>query len=78
MSQWHEFVMLFEQEGANRRELSRRFGVSPTIGYRLWACSQTAGKRGLADRSRRSIRPGAARRRWKDWCWRAARWISPV
>jgi transposase-like protein len=36
MSQWHEFVMLFEQEGVNRRELGRRFGVSPTIGYRLW------------------------------------------
>src|ERR1700720_900954 len=24
----HEFVMLFEQEGVNRRELCRRFGIS--------------------------------------------------
>jgi transposase len=44
MSQWHEFVMLFEQEGVNRCELGRRFGVSPTIGYRLWARWRTAGK----------------------------------
>ena len=53
MSQRHEFVMLFEQEGVNRRELCRRFGVSPTIGYRLLARWRTAGKAGLADRSRR-------------------------
>ena len=32
MSQRHEFVMLFEQEGVNRRELCRRFGISPTVG----------------------------------------------
>jgi hypothetical protein len=69
MSQWHEFVMLFEQEGVNRRELGRRFGVSPTIGYRLWACWRTG-------HAARSIRPGAARRRWKAWCWRATRWIA--
>ena len=37
MSQRVEFVMLFEQEGVNRRELCRRFGISPTIGYRLLA-----------------------------------------
>jgi hypothetical protein len=53
MSQRHEFVMLFEQEGVNRRELCRRFGVSPTIGYRLLARWRTDGKVGLADRSRR-------------------------
>ena len=53
MSQRHEFVMLFEQDGVNRRELCRRFGVSPTIGYRLWARWRAAGKAGLADRSRR-------------------------
>ncbi|HEX4185405.1 MAG TPA: IS481 family transposase [Stellaceae bacterium] len=53
MSQRHEFVMLFEQEGVNRRELCRRFGVSPTIGYRLWARWRAEGKAGLADRSRR-------------------------
>jgi transposase-like protein len=53
MSQRHEFVMLFEQEGVNRRELCRRFGVSPTIGYRLLARWRADGKAGLADRSRR-------------------------
>ena len=53
MSQRHEFVMLFEQEGVNRRELCRRFGISPTLGYRLWARWRQAGKAGLADRSRR-------------------------
>ena len=59
MSQRHEFVMLFEQEGVNRRELCRRFGISPTIGYRLWARWRQEGKAGLADRSRRPRRsPG--------------------
>ena len=59
MSQRHEFVMLFEQDGVNRRELCRRFGVSPTIGYRLWARYQPEGKAGLADRSRRPQRSPA-------------------
>lgn len=59
MSQRHEFVMLFEREGVNRRELCRRFGISPTIGYRLWARWRQEGKAGLADRSRRPRRsPG--------------------
>jgi len=53
MSQRHEFVMLFEQEGAHRRELCRRFGISPTLGYRLWARWRQEGTAGLADRSRR-------------------------
>jgi transposase-like protein len=53
MSQRHEFVMLFEQEGVNRRELCRRFGISPTIGYRLSGRWQQEGAAGLADRSRR-------------------------
>jgi transposase InsO family protein len=53
MSQRHEFVMLFEQEGANRRELCRRFGISPTLGYRLWSRWRQEGQAGLADRSRR-------------------------
>src|SRR5882724_6602535 len=59
MSQRHEFVMLFEQDGVNRRELCRRFGVSPTIGYRLWARYRQEGKAGLADRSRRRQRSPA-------------------
>src|ERR1700682_3502024 len=53
MSQRHEFVMLFEQEGVNRRELCRRFGISPTIGYRLLARYRGNGKAGLADPARR-------------------------
>ena len=53
MSQRHEFVMLFEQDGVNRRELCRRFGISPTIGYRLLARWRQEGQAGLADRSRR-------------------------
>ncbi len=53
MSQRVEFVMLFEQEGVNRRELCRRVGMSPTIGYRLLARYRQEGKAGLADRSRR-------------------------
>lgn len=56
MSQRHEFVMLFEQEGVNRRELCRRFGISPTIGYRLWSRWRQEGAPGLADRSRRPQR----------------------
>jgi len=59
MSQRHEFVMLFEQEGVNRRELCRRFGISPTIGYRLLARYRGNGKAGLADRSRRPQRSPA-------------------
>src|SRR6266404_99348 len=59
MSQRHEFVMLFEQDGVNRRELCRRLGVSPTIGYWLWGCYQQEGKAGLADRSRRPQRSPA-------------------
>jgi transposase len=52
--------MLFEQDGVNRRELCRRFGISPTIGYRLWARYRQEGHAGLADRSRRPQRsPGA-------------------
>ena len=53
MSQRLEFVVLFGQEGVNRRELCRRFGISPTIGYRLLARYRQEGEAGLADRSRR-------------------------
>ena len=56
MSQRHEFVMLFGQEGVNRRELCRRFGISATLGYRLWARWRQEGPAGLADRSRRPQR----------------------
>jgi len=59
MSQRLEFVVLFGQEGMNRRELCRRFGISPTIGYRLLARYRQEGAAGLADRSRRPHRSPA-------------------
>jgi transposase InsO family protein len=52
MDQRREFVSLAMQEGMNRRELCRRFGISPDIGYK-WIARWTAGDRELKDRSRR-------------------------
>ena len=37
MDRKREFVRLALAEGVNRRELCRRYGVSPTLGYRLLA-----------------------------------------
>jgi transposase InsO family protein len=51
MDQRREFVQLAMQEGANRRELCRRFGIHPDIGYK-WLERWTSGE-ALADRSRR-------------------------
>jgi transposase InsO family protein len=48
-----EFVLLATQEGANVRELCRRYGISPTTGYRYLARWRAAGVAGLADGSRR-------------------------
>lgn len=51
MDQRREFVRLAMQEGVNRRELCRRFGISPDVGYKWlgrWAANGE-----LADRSRR-------------------------
>jgi transposase InsO family protein len=51
MEQRREFVELAMQEGANRRELCRRFGINPDTGYKWlgrWAANGE-----LADRSRR-------------------------
>jgi len=51
MDQRREFVELATQEGANRRELCRRFGISPDVGYKWlgrWAANGE-----VADRSRR-------------------------
>ena len=50
-----EFVELALQEGANRRALCRRFGISPKTGYALLARYQAAGAAGLSDRSRRPL-----------------------
>jgi|SRR5579872_1288015 len=59
MDERSEFVRLALREGANRRELCRRFGISPTVGYK-WLGRFKAGDEGLADRSRR---PHASPRR---------------
>jgi putative transposase len=47
-----EFIRLVMQEGVNRRELCRRFGISPNVGYK-WLARWQAGDRALADRSQR-------------------------
>jgi transposase InsO family protein len=48
-----EFVLLASAEGANIRTLCRRFGISPTTGYK-WLCRyQTESFDGLKDQSRR-------------------------
>jgi len=52
MDQRREFVRLALQEGANRRELCRRFAISPAVGYK-WLARWQAGDQELADRSRR-------------------------
>jgi putative transposase len=52
MDQRREFVRLAMQDGANRRELCRRFGISPQVAYK-WLRRWSAGDRQLADRSRR-------------------------
>jgi transposase InsO family protein len=56
MEQRREFVMLFEQDGVNHRELCRRFGISPSTGYTLARRYRQDGAAGLADRSRRPHR----------------------
>jgi transposase InsO family protein len=51
MDQRREFVELAMQEGANRRELCRRFGISPAVGYKWlgrWAANEE-----FVERSRR-------------------------
>lgn len=52
MGERQEFVRLARLEGSNVRELCRRFGVSPDIGYK-WLRRWEAGDRDLKDRSRR-------------------------
>jgi transposase InsO family protein len=52
MEQRREFVKLAVQDGVNRRELCRRFGISAVTGYK-WLSRFAAGDMRLADRSRR-------------------------
>src|SRR5437667_4414117 len=53
MDERREFVELAMQEGTNRRELCRRFGIHPDTGYK-WLGRWTADEE-LADRSRRPL-----------------------
>ena len=53
MDRKREFVQLALADGANRRELCRRFGVSASLGYRLLARYRAEGDAGLVERSRR-------------------------
>ena len=55
MEQRREFVRLAMLEGANRRELCRRFGISRGDGYK-WLRRWSAGETELRDRSRRPHR----------------------
>ena len=48
-----EFVTLAQREGANIRELCRRFNISAPTGYKWLYRYAYEGKAGLADRSRR-------------------------
>src|SRR6267142_6200721 len=52
MDQRREFVRLALHEGANRRELCRRFAISPETGYK-WLARWKDGDHDLADQSRR-------------------------
>src|ERR1700756_5564100 len=51
MKQRREFVRLASQEGVNRRELCRRFGIHPSTGYKWLGRWTSEGE--LGDRSRR-------------------------
>ena len=53
MSQRKEFVKLARVEEANLRELCRRFGISPTTGYKWLERFRADGEAGLADLPRR-------------------------
>lgn len=50
-----EFIHLALQEGANRRELCRRFEISPKTAYKWLQRFEQEGQRGLEDRSRRPL-----------------------
>ena len=50
-----EFVYLATQCGTNRRELCRRFGISPQTAYKWLGRFSEEGVTGLADRTRRPV-----------------------
>jgi transposase InsO family protein len=53
MAQKQDFVVFASVEGANVRELCRRFGISPTTGYKWLERYRQQGWAGLNERSRR-------------------------
>lgn len=53
MSQRREFVELAQAEGTNKRGLCRRFGISPTTGYKWLGRFRERSDAGLADLPRR-------------------------
>jgi len=55
MSIREEFVILASRTDANRRELCRRFGISPQTGYKWLSRYAQQGKPGLTDLSRRPL-----------------------
>ena len=55
MEQREEFVLLAGQQGANVRELCRRYGISPTTGYKWLKRHEAAGAAGLKNQSRRPL-----------------------
>lgn len=55
MSMRREFVMLASQEGANRRELCRRYAISPTTGYKWLQRTKADPEESYVDRSRRPL-----------------------
>lgn len=55
MDEKKAFVELAIKSGVNRRELCRRFGISPSTGYQLLARYKEEGDAGLIDRSRRPL-----------------------
>jgi len=54
-----EFVMLASEEGANVRQLCRRFGISPTTGYKWLERWRLDGMAGLVEQPRRPQRSPA-------------------
>ena len=55
MTTKREFVQLALQEGANRRELCRRFGISPKAGYALLKRFAAEAEAAFTERSRRPL-----------------------
>lgn len=53
MSLREEFVLLAVHKDANRRELCRRFGISPQTAYKWLARYEQQGRAGLVDQTRR-------------------------